>query len=738
MTRPVLQRAAACLLTGLLGALAPAVAPALTPGLAAPAHADETSPAATPLKVSIQTLSPSTVPGRGRVTVTGTITNRSDNTWTGLHVYMLTSHSPITTSDALAQAGASDPATVVGSRLIGNGLFDKVPDLPPGGSTGYRLSVPRQDLGITGQPGVYWLGVHVLGADPAGQDSVADGRARTFIPLMKPNGPSTSLSLVMPLKAPVRRDRTGQLADPQNLERAIASDGRLDRLLQLSGTAHQALTWEVDPAMLDAVQSVARGNPPLDTGPTAQSQGSSTSPSPTPSPSSSPSPSASANAGAGSSGAAASGSPEHRAAVAWTSALQQQASSHAVMAVPYGDLDVASALTDGYRGLFRKAVGLSSQTMAGLGVRSSPLVAPPSGYLPGRALHRLPKDSSVLLADQAFPSAATTVVRVASGGGESSVGLTDTAAGSGGPSPGRRFSALAVRQRILSDAALHALSPARDQPMVVSTPQFWNPGASWRDARFFHGLTVPWLNMVDLPALLSTTGAGSTPPATDPPVYPPEQHKIQVPVANLQASRALARTGRVLDSLLARNDTVDADLGKQALLASSTRVRHRPGAAVRRANAAALGYQREMRKVSIDGPSFVTMSSGSGTFSVTVVNGLDETVSVAVAANTGSAQVKIPPSEPVTLGPGERASVRLQATSTGIGVHPVSLVPVNADGQSLGTVTQFSLRSSQVGLVIWVIMGIGAAVLVVAIAIRVRRRVSRRRQTHGPLLKGTT
>ena len=72
--------------------------------------------------------------------------------------------------------------------MTGAGLYDEVGDLAPGASTSYRISVPAEELGITGEHGVYWVGVHVLGADDGGRDGVADGRARTFIPLMPARG----------------------------------------------------------------------------------------------------------------------------------------------------------------------------------------------------------------------------------------------------------------------------------------------------------------------------------------------------------------------------------------------------------------------------------------------------------------------------------------------------------------------------------------------------------------------
>ena len=56
------------------------------------------------------------------------------------------------------------------------------------------------------------------------------------------------------------------------------------------------------------------------------------------------------------------------------------------------------------------------------------------------------------------------------------------------PAPTRSTPRWPVRQRLLSEAALHALSPDRDTPLVVSTPAYWNPGDAWRTSKFFSGL----------------------------------------------------------------------------------------------------------------------------------------------------------------------------------------------------------------------------------------------------------
>jgi hypothetical protein len=675
----------------------------------------------TPLQVSIETLSPSTVPDRGRVRMTGEITNRSNDTWTDLQVFMFTSSEPIRSDTELAEQAGTDPAASVGDRLTAGGLYDEVGDLAPGASTSYTLSVPRRDLGIGGEPGVYWIGVHVLGAVDGVRVDGADGRARTFIPSVPARSDSTELALLMPVTAPVSHRADGRLADVKRWTRLLGPEGRLDRILDLSGqTAHQPFTWVLDPAVLDAVRALADGNPPRDIGPDDGTDGSgdaTTGPSAEGSPSASP-PSASPSTGQEGEDGETPPTPEQQVARAWLDEFRRQASIHSVVTLPYGALDVAAVFDGQKRRLYDEAARLSAETVQRDGVPAGPVVAPSTGYLPRSALARIGADTPVVLSDRAFP-AATTPVAWAAGGAP--VILTDSAAGSGGPAPGRRHTALTLRQRLVSEAALHARSPNGSTPLVVTLPRTWNPGPRWNVADFFFGLDLPWLRMVDLDTV--TVGTLGTP--SGPPVYSERERNAQVPFANVLATEDLARTGDVLANLLARNDSVDDDIARSALLASSENARRRPEKAMRSARATVDRLRSTMQDVSIEGPSFATLSSGQGPIQVTVVNGMDEPVTVGIDARTPSGDLHIRAPDPVTLGPGTRAAVRLEATATGIGVHSVTLVATNSDGEPIGTFTRFNVRTSQVGFVIWIVMGLGAAILLLAIVLRVVRRVRR-------------
>jgi len=137
----------------------------------------------------------------------------------------------------------------------------------------------------------------------------------------------------------------------------------------------------------------------------------------------------------------------------------------------------------------------------------------------------------------------------------------------------------------------------------------------------------------------------------------------------------------------------------------------------------------------VNGPTFVTMSSENGTFPVTLVNGLDRAVTVGLRTTVTGDGLRIATPEPVRLPPRGRVVMRLDATASDIGVHEVTLQPITRTGTSVGRTATLSIRSSQVGAILWIAMAVGAVLLFAAIALRIWRRIRQRRRTHGPLLK---
>jgi hypothetical protein len=705
---------------------------------AAPAAAVESD---SPLKVTMDALAPSVMPERGNLEISGRVRNRSEGDWTDLQAYLITSSSPITDAAGLATAAGTDETLEIGARITDEGLYDEIGDLEPGQGTNYSLSVPREALGIDGSQGAYWVGVHVLGVAPDGsRDTVADGRARTFVPLVEDAAEPVDLSVVMPFREQVSRTADNRLRGVERWERRLAPEGRLGRLLGLAATADGSVTWLVDPAVLDAAASVAAGNPPLDTSgdqPTAE---------PSPSGGADPGDAATTDATASPSGSeegeespdgdadeeGSEPTPAQQDAAEWLTDFQEGAEQAAVMALPYGDLDVAAATAGSSDGLVDTAHRLAGVTFEELDVPAGPVVAPPSGRLPTRSLPRLDDAVPVLLDDPALPTGTATVVDRPAG---TRVVLADAEASSGGPGPNLRLDPLSLRQRVLAEAAVRSLAKqvgADVEPLVVRTPERWNPGRSWEQAEFFDGLDVPWVRQVDLPGVLF---ADAAPPVSDAELsYPAADRRRQVPQTNLSATGDLIRTSRTFAELLAENDAVADDLSGTGMLGSSVNARNRPAAALAQTRSVTFAVRRAMSEVDVEGPQFVTMSGDTGPIAVTVSNDLDVPVTVRLEAVTGTEDLTIAAPDAITLAPGQRQPVRLRADATRVGVHPVTLRATTESGTALGPAVEFSVRTSNVGTVIWFVMAAGAGILVVAVVARIVRRVRARKATHGPLL----
>jgi len=674
-------------------ALAACLVAALLPALGAvPVNAAEDDEPAPPLTVDLDRLVPAAIPATGDVTLAGTVTNDSDETWIAVNVHPFISQSPMTTRDELEAAAETPLGTEVGPRLFQPGQFQPIGDLEPGATRTFRISIPVDQLGaeITGAEGVYWIGIHALGQNTTGRDDIADGRARTFIPLVR-QAKTTSVAVVVPVRERVRRDPSGRVLGTTAWSDSLTAAGRLGRLGAFLGTAGSApMTLLVDPAVLEAVADLGDNNPPLSLG-----DGEAAEPSPTPTPAS-----RSANRL----------EPTDRAnAEAWMRQVLAAAERHTVLRLPYADPDV-NALARRAPSLLELADTLATQTFDGLDLLATPAVAPPGGWLDDTLLPQFGNDPIVLVSDHGTPRSRT---EWTSPQGQDLI-LADQRAASGGPGPEEPLDALAIRQRIVSDAALRIGKVT--SPLVVVLPDDWNPGPGWQLADFFTGLDQTWLDLVSLRRPEPGT------PTLEPTVeYPPAQLAQELTQINIEATRTLVQTTYAFDELLRSTNDVAHDLAGIAFNAVSIHAngdRARARGQVYSTNAR---MQSRMGKVEVLGTDFVTLSGGSGTLAVTVVNGLDQPVTVGVEATTAASGVEIETTAPFEMAPGQRTVLRLKAKASGIGVNQVVLSAVTEDGTALGTPLVFSLRTSQVGNLIWGILGAGALLLVVMITRRILR-----------------
>lgn len=711
MLRPLLSLPA-------LAAVAVTLAPAATadPGDRRPPPVSRPAAAVkavddSPLAVSIDALSPSSLPARDPVLVTGSVTNRTEVEWRAVNVHAFLGATPITTTEDLAEQSALGPAEEVGNRITEPGTFDNVGTLPPGESAQFSLRVRRSALGVS-EAGVYWFGVHALGEGDGPRDGSADGRARTFLPLVPRIRQQVETALVVPVRHEVRHAEDGSIADvgkwAQDLDR-----GPLRALVDFGAAAgSRPLSWLVDPAVPDAVRSLVAGNPARSLDDTLATAEPDPDESGTPEPTPEPSPSE-----------AATPAPERtdlppnaatEPGTAWLERLQEAVRGDQVLTLPYGDLDV-SAAAERSPGAYRQARRRSGAQLAPWNVSTTPAVSSPTGYLAPAALDHLPRRTTVLVTDRMFGEGAPAVARVA----RHRLLVASASAAEGGPGPDDPLAAVAVRQRILSEAALRLLEPGA-APLVVVLPSAWSPTST---TEFFEGLDVPWLDLTTLDSLDSPRVLRADPDGLQ---YPAWQTARELDAANFSSAEALVDAGLTLQNLLLRNDRVAADVLDEALVSLSHSARDRPDATRAAVDRSRQWILDRLASVSVRAPRAVTLSSSSGRFAATVTNELDHPVTVRVQA-VSDRPMRVAGPERIEVAANSRTSVLLQATTRQLGVHNVQLFVTDLDGTSLGSMDALPIRSAQVSQVIWLILGTGVALLFGAIALRLVRRLRRSR-----------
>ncbi|GAB3990912.1 hypothetical protein GCM10028771_09080 [Nocardioides marmoraquaticus] len=779
--------ARAVLLLGVVGGLL--VAPlANQPAGAAVAPDDDAE--ATPLTVRLSAMSPAVVQPRGSLVLAGSVRNDSDEVWTDVNVAPFVGDAPITSRAELGLAADTPEETTVGSRLDAPGTFVGVGDLVPGEELDFRLTVPRTELPPASAPGVYWVGAHALGTSSQGRDGVADGRARTFVPVLPETAASTSgrgvtverdggttaaadqrqaaadavpVSLVLPLRETALRGSDGSLLDPARWVEVSGVDGRLDRISRFAATADdRPLGWLLDPGVIDALSDLGQGNPPLSLGPRERVSGpaepspsepDSSSGSSAGSPSDAPSGSATASPSGSGSGSPSgspsvqdppdddvlaqqpapddpeatddlgdSGVPDQAAAAAARALLDRllgQLDDGSVLALPYADAD-AMALARTAPGMLDRAVAQTRATLDVRGLEGRPVLAPPTGRIDPTVLDDVPTDVGLLASDRGDLDGP-----VSGRVDDRDLLLADARVGRGGPEPTPALDPLALRQRLVAETWLESTTASDagtdPRPLVVALPSGWDPGADWASSDFFDALDVPWLRW-------------EAPPTSDESVddalsYPRSTATREVSATAVAAARELARSGGVLHDLLANDNDVLPRVDGAALQTVSYGARARPRRALDSATGLTRTLQDDLSRVSILGTDFFTLSSGSGTVTITVVNGLSQPVTVGIGARA-DAGVEVGPVEPLALGPEQRGTVRVPVSSDQ-GVHDVGLVPVTAGGEPAGTPFDFVLRTSQVGRTVWYVMAGGAALFLVTLLRRLwlRMRDGRRLRT---------
>ena len=636
------------------------------------------------LDVRITGLSPSSLKEGTRVTMSGTVTNRDKHTWTDAQAYLVIPTTPFTTRKQLDDAiGTSNAYT--GVRVVELTSIDGIGDLRAGSTTRFEVKVPYRQLAISGAEGVYPVGVQILGTDVDGsRDTAAIGRATTFLPMVTKKRPKrVAAGLVWPFVMPDHRRPDGDYADPEGLLATVSTGGRLRNQLDLaSATRAQASTVIIDPALLAGVDDVSRG----------RHLGESVSVTKT----------------------------QRAAAQQFLEDLIGLARRDACWVLDFDRPDILGITQSSSAGQLTEVIERATATTLARYQLSGRGMSWPTGSgvtAPLLSAVRGTGEQPVLVTAQALPGWERrdgSLVQYKARSGPMPL-LVDDALDTGVPG---QTTTTTLRQRMLSEAALASLQtgidPESRADAVAIIDPAWNPGSLLDRADLDGVFDAPYVSGVSLEDLMNeplTTYDGTVPRTSKAaPISP----------AQIDAAARAATTSDLIGRVTPDSSAVEAGHARDIAQVLGVRWRDLRSEGLAAARAAAARAARDLARITVEGPTAVTLSSSQGSFPITISNNTDHPVRLGVQIESSNPGLGVPDAESVDVGAGERHTLTVAIDMSRQSSATLTARMITPDGVAFGDSAVFNVRSSRVGAALWVAIGLAAAFVVVALVRRFR------------------
>lgn len=249
--------------TASLAAGAPILAALLYGPAAAPAGAAEKASGSGSVDVSLDSLVPAAPVKGDTVTISGTLTNKSRKTVTNAHVDLKVGRRLSGRIEIDEAADRADSSYSGDLSSIDDKYSVKVSKLAAGVSTDFTLSVPVDKLGLDDN-GVYQLGVSLSGETADEDYDHVLGTERTFLP-WQPTATEkkTQFTYLWPLISSAHLTaETGSdeqqtpVFEDDALAAELAPGGRLEQLVSLGNQL--PVTWVIDPDLLASVDAMTK------------------------------------------------------------------------------------------------------------------------------------------------------------------------------------------------------------------------------------------------------------------------------------------------------------------------------------------------------------------------------------------------------------------------------------------------------------------------------------------------
>lgn len=692
------------------------------------------------IRVTITSLSPSYLGPKSTVVLSGTVTNRADHAWTETTAYLVIPGQPLSSRGQLKSALAAPSAVTGGERLLDLDAIAKIGDLGNGETKDFTLTVPHRKLGISGADGVYPIGTQILATDDdGGRSNEAVGRADTLIPKVADSVSGdednvVDVSVVYAFTATIRRQASGKYDDTSELVADIGRGGRLRRLLDLArADASKPATVVVDPALLIALDDIARDSFGADS---AQSEPTADAPDP-----SAPTPSADETEDPGKSNGADGTSRASMTARAFLDDLVAYAKGTSVWATSYGQPDMqalirASSQAEG-RAVARSAARATTVALKRFDLSARRVFWPTNSLTSRKTLTRVQRnggedertngDPAAIVSPRVLPGwtpSTSSRLAIRTSAGDVPTLVRDPSLLTGGNAGN---ATLEARQRILSESALASISKSRGDSADVQQRRdvtaildgAFNPGAGSATAGFAQVFDAPWVNPTDVNrALMASTATWS-----DPVAIPARITPTPIPVKQVETASSIVTRSRALSAVLGDDPGLRTYYDQVAGLGTSQTWRNERAAGLERSARQLGALRKRADRVSVDTTPVVTLSGKRGRVPLTITNDLGRAVTVGVRIRSDNRALELDDVKPLRIAANQRQTLTVDVNGKQISNSTVTAVLTTPEGKPYGEPIRFNVRSSSVGRTVnYIAMGLAAALVLFAFGRRFRGR----------------
>ncbi len=580
--------------------------------------------------------------------------------------------------------------------------------IPPRGQTSFTLRIPFAELPLAGN-GVRALAVEVLGARRGAQNDesvIRQGIIRTFLPWFPEPVNPVQLVWLWPLADWPAREANGVFLNDQT-PRAISDNGRLTNLLNSASLQPRSVSWFADPALLQAVADMTDGY---------QVQR----------------------------GSRVVVGDRSNQARTWMTELQTvltqaqpPATTNPVLRVlPYADVD-AAALTRA--GMSTDVVRAITQAAP---VASTAISQPVLGGTYWAPFGRLDKESADLLASagvrtvivsgqalraqDAYAGANTgrAVINTSFGALQAVLREPRMSALLSTPQAGRSDSII-LRQQFLAESAVLAGTIPQDAPsraVVVGPDDIrWDPSPAMVNALLRATISAPWLTPLTVGELLD---GPTNPLRRDRGAYGNKALAAELPseyLADVRAASAeLAAFTSVLDNPIGVSDAFASAL----LRTESSAWRSEPEVGRELLTTVRSQLNEQVDQVRVLSEGTVTFSGETGRVPITIENSLDRSVTVGVELRASpSIRLESEPLTDITIDPGRKVSVDIEARVVGGNTLPVRVQLLTPDGSAFGTPARIDVASTAYARAAAWVVAIAFVAIVVFVVVGVARRI---------------